>query len=500
MAGELIRMEHIEKSFPGVKALDDVRFELRAGEVHALVGENGAGKSTLMKVLTGVYPKDKGTIYMNGQELTIKGVRDAQEAGIVMIHQELNLMNHLSAAENIFIGREFKKSGNLFLDKAKQNKEAKALFEKLNVDIDPTVRVGELTVAKQQMVEIAKAISFDFKVLIMDEPTAALTDNEIEDLFRVIRMLKAEGRSVIHISHRLEELQDIADRITVMRDGAYVDTKNIEDVTVDQIIKMMVGREIFVTKQKDFEDVNAPVTLEVKNLNAGRMVQDVSFKARAGEILGFAGLVGAGRTETMRAVFGADRYESGEIIIKGKAVKITSPKVAVENGIAYLSEDRKQYGLALGLDIDQNISMADMRSFINVFGIINKKKSMENSEQQRNALQIKTPSLKQKVKNLSGGNQQKVVLAKWLTRNTDILIFDEPTRGIDIGAKNEIYKLMNELADQGKTIIVISSELPEIIRTCHRVIVMCEGRITGEVTKEEIDQDVIMGYATRRLA
>lgn len=500
MAGELIRMEHIEKSFPGVKALDDVRFELRAGEVHALVGENGAGKSTLMKVLTGVYPKDKGTIYMNGQELTIKGVRDAQEAGIVMIHQELNLMNHLSAAENIFIGREFKKSGNLFLDKAKQNKEAKALFEKLNVDIDPTVRVGELTVAKQQMVEIAKAISFDFKVLIMDEPTAALTDNEIEDLFRVIRMLKAEGRSVIHISHRLEELQDIADRITVMRDGAYVDTKNIEDVTVDQIIKMMVGREIFVTKQKDFEDVNAPVTLEVKNLNAGRMVQDVSFKARAGEILGFAGLVGAGRTETMRAIFGADRYESGEIIIKGKAVKITSPKVAVENGIAYLSEDRKQYGLALGLDIDQNISMADMRSFINVFGIINKKKSMENSEQQRNALQIKTPSLKQKVKNLSGGNQQKVVLAKWLTRNTDILIFDEPTRGIDIGAKNEIYKLMNELADQGKTIIVISSELPEIIRTCHRVIVMCEGRITGEVTKEEIDQDVIMGYATRRLA
>ncbi|MBO5158251.1 MAG: sugar ABC transporter ATP-binding protein [Lachnospiraceae bacterium] len=500
MAGELIRMEHIEKSFPGVKALDDVRFELRAGEVHALVGENGAGKSTLMKVLTGVYPKDKGTIYMNGQELTIKGVRDAQEAGIVMIHQELNLMNHLSAAENIFIGREFKKSGNLFLDKAKQNKEAKALFEKLNVDIDPTVRVGELTVAKQQMVEIAKAISFDFKVLIMDEPTAALTDNEIEDLFRVIRMLKAEGRSVIHISHRLEELQDIADRITVMRDGAYVDTKNIEDVTVDQIIKMMVGREIFVTKQKDFEDVNAPVTLEVKNLNAGRMVQDVSFKARAGEILGFAGLVGAGRTETMRAIFGADRYESGEIIIKGKAVKITSPKVAVENGIAYLSEDRKQYGLALGLDIDQNISMADMRSFINVFGIINKKKSMENSEQQRNALQIKTPSLKQKVKNLSGGNQQKVVLAKWLTRNTDILVFDEPTRGIDIGAKNEIYKLMNELADQGKTIIVISSELPEIIRTCHRVIVMCEGRITGEVTKEEIDQDVIMGYATRRLA
>lgn len=500
MAEELIRMEHIDKSFPGVKALDDVKFELRTGEVHALVGENGAGKSTLMKVLTGVYPKDGGSIYMNGKELTIKGVRDAQEAGIVMIHQELNLMNHLSAAENIFIGREFKKTGNLFLDKAKQNKEAKKLFEKLNVDIDPTVRVGELTVAKQQMVEIAKAISFDFKVLIMDEPTAALTDNEIEDLFRVIRMLKAEGRSVIHISHRLEELQNIADRITVMRDGTYVDTKNIQDVTVDQIIKMMIGREIFVTKQKNFENINAPVTLEVKNLNAGRMVQNISFKARAGEILGFAGLVGAGRTETMRAIFGADRYQSGEIIIKGKSVKITSPKIAVENGIAYLSEDRKQYGLALGLDVDQNISLANMKNFINAIGVINKKKSLENSTQQKDALLIKTPSLKQKVKNLSGGNQQKVVLAKWLTRNTDILIFDEPTRGIDIGAKNEIYKLMNELADQGKTIIVISSELPEIIRTCHRVIVMCEGRITGEVTKEEIAQDVIMGYATKRLA
>lgn len=500
MAGQLIRMEHIDKSFPGVKALNDVQFELNAGEVHALVGENGAGKSTLMKILTGVYPKDNGSIYMNGEELTIRGVRDAQKLGIVMIHQELNLMNHLSAAENIFIGREFKKTGNLFLDKAKQNEEAKKLFEKLNVEIDPNVRVGELTVAKQQMVEIAKAISFDFKVLIMDEPTAALTDNEIEDLFRVIRMLKAEGRSVIHISHRLEELQIIADRITVMRDGTYVDTKNIEEVNVDQIIKMMVGREIFVTKQKDFEKESAPVTLEVKNLNAGRMVQNVSFKARAGEILGFAGLVGAGRTETMRAIFGADKYQSGEIIIKGKKVKITSPKVAVENGIAYLSEDRKQYGLALGLGVDENISLADMKRFVNALGLINKKKSYENSEHQKNALLIKTPSLKQKVKNLSGGNQQKVVLAKWLTRDTDILIFDEPTRGIDIGAKNEIYKLMNELADQGKTIIVISSELPEIIRTCHRVIVMCEGRITGEVTKNEIDQDVIMGYATKRQA
>lgn len=499
MQKELIRLEHIDKSFPGVKALNDVHFDVRAGEIHALVGENGAGKSTLMKVLTGIYPKDGGAIYMNGEELILKNVRDAQEKGIIMIHQELNLMPHLTAAENIFIGREFRKKGKVLLDKTKQNQEAKRIFEKLNVDIDPTVKVGSLTVAKQQMVEVAKAMSFDFKVLIMDEPTAALTDDEIEDLFRVVRMFRSEGKSIIHISHRLEELPLIADRITVMRDGANVDTKNINEVTVDQIIKMMVGREIFVTKQNDFLQKNAPVTLEVRHLNAGRMVRDISFQARAGEILGFAGLVGAGRTETMRAIFGADTYQSGEILLNGQPVKITSPEIAVKHGIAYLSEDRKHYGLALGLDVDQNISLADMKQFINRIGIINKKKSYQNSEYQRETLKIKTPSLKQKVKNLSGGNQQKVVLAKWLTRNTEILIFDEPTRGIDIGAKNEIYKLLNQLADSGKTIIVVSSELPEIIRICHRVIVMCEGRVTGELTKQDITQDIIMSYATKRL-
>lgn len=498
MPGELIRMEHISKAFSGVSALNDVQFELKSGEVHALVGENGAGKSTLMKILTGVYAKDEGSIYMNGQELSVNNVRDAQKMGIVMIHQELNLMNHLTAAENIFIGREFKGPGGIILDKAKQNEEARKVFEKLKVDIDPNVLVGNLTVANQQMVEIAKALSFDFKVLIMDEPTAALTDNEIDNLFRVIRMLKEEGRAVIHISHRLEELKIITDRITVMRDGTYIDTVNTADVEVDQIIKMMVGREIFVAKQEEFKKKNAPVTLEVKNLNAGRMVRNVSFKARAGEILGFAGLVGAGRTETARAIFGADPHESGEIFVKGKNVRINSPEDAVSHGIAYLSEDRKQFGLALGLNVDENISLANMKAFINSFLMINEKKSQENSLKQKEALQIKTSSLKQRVKNLSGGNQQKVVLAKWLTRNADILIFDEPTRGIDIGAKNEIYKLMNELAEQGKTIIVISSELPEIIRTCHRVIVMCEGKITGEVEKDEIDQNIIMGYATRR--
>ena len=500
MAGELIKMEHICKEFPGVKALDDVTFELKAGEVHALVGENGAGKSTLMKVLTGVYTKDSGKILLNGEEISINNVRDAQRKGIIMIHQELNLMNHLTAAQNIFIGREYKTKAKVFLDAKTQNQEATKLFERLNQDIDPTVKVGDLTVAKQQMVEIAKALSYDSKILIMDEPTAALTDNEIEDLFRVIRMLREEGRAIIHISHRLEELKQISDRITVMRDGGYVDTVNTKDTSIDQIIKMMVGREIFVTKQDAFTQKDNKVTLEVRNLNAGRMVRNVTFQAREGEILGLAGLVGAGRTETARAIFGADPHESGEILVHGKPVKISSPSDAVNAGIAYLSEDRKRYGLALGLSVDENVCMADMTDFLKALVFINFKKSRDNTTKQKESLSIKTPSIKQKVKLLSGGNQQKVVLAKWLTRNSDILIFDEPTRGIDIGAKNEIYKLMNQLAAEGKTIIVISSELPEIIRTCHRVLVMCEGRITGEVTGDEIDQNVIMGYATKREA
>jgi ribose transport system ATP-binding protein len=497
MAEALIQMKNICKSFPGVKALDGVSFDLKAGEVHALVGENGAGKSTLMKILTGVYQCDSGEIFLNGEKAEIRNVRDAQSRGIVMIHQELNLMNHLTAAENIFIGRECKKLLNLFLDKQKQNQMASDIFKEMHQDIDPSVKVGDLTVARQQMVEIAKALSYDSKVLIMDEPTASLTENEIEDLFSIIRMLKEKGHAIIYISHRLEELAMITDRITVMRDGTYVGTSNTQEVTTDEIIKMMVGREIFVTKQEELKQKDAPVTLEVRHLNAGKMVQDISFTARRGEILGFAGLVGAGRTETARVLFGADPYESGEIFINGKEVKIKCPSDAIRSGIAYLSEDRKQYGLVLGLDVDINIALPNMEKY-QKNGFIHFAKSEENSRKQTELLAIKTPSIKQKVKLLSGGNQQKVVLAKWLTKNSDILIFDEPTRGIDVGAKNEIYKLMNQLAEEGKTIIVISSELPEIIRTCHRVIVMYEGRITGEVSGAEINQDAIMNYAAKK--
>lgn len=499
MARELIRMEDISKEFPGVKALDKVCFQLNEGEVHALVGENGAGKSTLMKVLTGVYTKDAGRIFMREKPVEIRGVRDAQNLGIVMIHQELNLMNHLTVAQNIFIGRE-KRYGKIFLHDAEINRKTAALFEKLNVSINPTMLVGNLTVAKQQMVEIAKALSYNSDVLIMDEPTAALTDNEIDDLFRVIRMLRAEGKGIIHISHRLEELKQISDRITVMRDGGYVATVNTQDVDTDQIISMMVGREIFVTKAERQVPEDAPIALEVRNINCGRMVKDVSFYARKGEILGIAGLVGAGRTETARAIFGADQKSGGEIFVNGRAVKIKTPKDAVKNGIAYLSEDRKRYGLMLGLDVQTNISIATMKRFLHAKFFLNRQGEGENAREMIKNLSIKTPGTRQFVRFLSGGNQQKVVLAKWLTRDCDVLIFDEPTRGIDVGAKSEIYNLLGALADMGKSIIMISSELPEIIRVSSRVLVMCEGRVTGEVTGDEINQESIMHYATMRNA
>lgn len=495
MTRDIIRMEMISKSFSGVKVLTDVNFSLNAGEVHALVGENGAGKSTLMKILTGVYSKDSGQIFVDGKEAGFKNVSDSQKEGIAMIHQEFNLMNHLTVSDNIFIGREFKEKSGIFLDNKKQNEETGKLFKKLNVDILPTELVENLSVAQQQMVEIAKAISFDSKVLIMDEPTATLTDNEIEDLFRVILELKSEGKSIIYITHRLQELPLIADRITVMRDGRYIGTKNTDEISVDEIIKMMVGREITVEKQKKYDVFGRTPTLEVRNLYAGRAVKNISFKAYPGEILGISGLVGAGRTETARAIYGADSKDSGEVFINGKSVNITSPTDAVKNGLAYLPEDRKRYGLALGLDVENNISLASLKE-MSKRGFVDFKKCNENAGKQTQNLEIKTPSVKQLVKLLSGGNQQKVVLAKWLTKSSDIIIFDEPTRGIDVGTKSEIYRLMNNLAAQGKTVIVISSELSEIIRCCNRVLVMSEGSITGELIGDDINQDTIMKYAT----
>ena len=500
MSDPLVRMEAIEKSFPGVQAISDGRFELRAGEVHALCGENGAGKSTMMKLLAGIYQKDAGQIFYQGREVSIPSPRAALQMGICIIHQELNLMPHLSVAQNIFIGREPRGMGGLILDERAINAQTSALFERIHLKLDPRTKVGELTIATQQMVEIAKALSYESRVLIMDEPTAALTNIEIADLFAIIRQLRDKGTGIVHISHRLEELKQIADRVTVMRDGRYVDTISSAEMTIDRVITMMVGRAIYESKPALPAQPSQESVLEVRQLNRKRTIRDVSFSLKRGEILGLAGLVGAGRTEVARAIFGADPLDSGTIVVRGKPTKISSPNDAVQQGISYLSEDRKRYGLALGMDVESNIVLATLDRFLGLLGWVRRLAIRAKAEEHVKGLAIRTPSVRQKVRNLSGGNQQKVVLGKWLTANTEILIVDEPTRGIDVGAKSEIYRLLNELAQQGKSIIMISSELPEILRLSHRIIVMCEGRITGELSSAEATQERIMAYATQREA
>ena len=492
----ILTMEGIDKSFPGVHALDHVNLEVRRGEVHALMGENGAGKSTLMKVLTGIYTKDSGTITYEGKEVEFHGPKEAQEAGIVIVHQELNMMNHLTVAQNIFIGREFMKGG--IIDDAKMNEESKKLFEQLGIKIDPTEKMGNLTVGKQQMCEIAKAISHKAKVIIFDEPSAALTEAEIEELFKIIRDLRDKQLGIVYISHRMDEIKVITDRVTVMRDGGYVGTLITKDCTKDDIINMMVGRVIYEDpKTKSMVPPDAPVVLKVEHLNAGKMVQDVSFELHKGEILGFSGLMGAGRTETARALFGADPKESGDIYVNGKKVDIKSPKDAVALGIGYLSEDRKRYGIVVDKSVAENSTMAHLKNFVKGL-FIDKKKEVAATQDYIKRLNTKTPSTDQLVVNLSGGNQQKVVLAKWLVKDCDILIFDEPTRGIDVGAKSEIYHLMNELVAQGKSIIMISSEMTEILRMSDRIVVMCEGKKTAEIDIAEATQENIMHAATQR--
>ena len=496
MGEVILTMKGIDKSFPGVHALDHVDLEVRKGEVHALMGENGAGKSTLMKVLTGIYSKDSGTITYEGREVEFHNPREAQEAGIVIVHQELNMMNHLTVAQNIFIGREFMK-GKL-IDDAKMNAEAKKLFQQLGIDINPAEKMGNLTVGKQQMCEIAKAISHEAKVIIFDEPSAALTEAEIDELFKIIRDLRAKQLGIVYISHRMDEIKVITDRVTVMRDGGYVGTLITEQCTKDDIINMMVGRVIYEDpKTASTVPPDAPVVLKVEHLNAGKMVKDVSFELHKGEILGFSGLMGAGRTETARALFGADPKESGDIYINGTKVDIKSPQDAVRHGIGYLSEDRKRYGIVVGKTVAENSTMANLKDFLSGL-FIDKKKENETTQKYVDRLKTKTPSIDQLVVNLSGGNQQKVVLAKWLVRNCDILIFDEPTRGIDVGAKSEIYHLMNELAAEGKSIIMISSEMTEILRMSDRIVVMCEGRKTAEIDIAEATQENIMHAATLR--
>ena len=502
MGDVILTMKDIDKSFPGVHALDHVNFEVRRGEVHALMGENGAGKSTLMKVLTGIYQKDSGSITYKGQEVAFHNTREAQDNGVVIVHQELNMVGDLTVAQNIFIGREPKKG--IRVDDKKMIEDSKKLFKDLNIEIDPREKMSNLTVGKQQMCEIAKAISHKAEVIIFDEPSAALTEKEIADLFVIIRDLREKNLGIVYISHRMDEIKVITDRVTVMRDGGYVGTLITKDSTKEDIINMMVGRVIYEDpKEHSMVAPDAPVVLKVEHLNAGKMVQDVSFELRKGEILGFSGLMGAGRTETARALFGADPKQSGKISIMDKSgqlreVTINSPQDAVKYGIGYLSEDRRRYGVVVQKSVYENTTLATMEEFTN--GIfINKAKEKEVSERYVKELATKTPSGDQLVVNLSGGNQQKVVIAKWLTRDSDILIFDEPTRGIDVGAKNEIYKLMSKLAAEGKSIIMISSEMTEILRLSDRIIVMCEGKVTGNIDISEATQEHIMDKATRNI-
>ena len=490
----IVSMEGICKSFPGVKALDHVKFELKSGEVMALLGENGAGKSTLMKVLSGVYTRDEGKLEIFGKEYGDLTPKLAQEVGVAIIHQELNMCRHLSVAENMFLGRE--KTKGVMLSDREMEAEAKKILDDLKINLDPKQVVGELPVSKQQMVEIAKALSTNAKVLIMDEPTSALTAREIEDLFRIIKDLKAKGCGIVYISHRLEELQHIVDRVTIMRDGQYITTMNFEDATLDEIIAYMVGREI---KDK-FPRVSCEKgkkVFEVKNLNAGRMVRDVSFSVYEGEIVGFAGLMGAGRTETTRAIFGVDPKESGEIILDGKTVSIQKPSDAIKAGIVLAPEDRKKDGLCTKLSIRHNIALPNLDLLCNKLGVVNAAKENQMCDKAVKDLKIKTPGVDINAANLSGGNQQKVVVGKWLARNSRVVIFDEPTRGIDVAAKVEIYNLMNELKKQGIAVMFVSSEMPEVMGIADRIIVMCDGRITGELMAEGATQNEILALATQ---
>ncbi len=495
-AGEiLLEARGISKSFPGVKALQNVDFTLRGGQIHALVGENGAGKSTLMKILSGIYQPDEGEIRYRGKQITLPNPLSAQQTGISVIHQEFFLMNHLTVAQNMFIGREPKRFAGLLNDEHALNKKAGELLDRLGVKIDPRIQVGRLTVAAQQMVEIAKALSFNSSVLIMDEPTAALTDSEVDTLFGIMDNFVTSDTGIVYISHRMEEIRRKATEVTVLRDGTLVETRSAQDLTIPEIIKLMVGREIAADVRPEPRAETEPV-LEVENLSTSDLLKDVSFTLEKGEILGFAGLMGAGRTETARALIGADPRTGGTVKINGKVARISSPRDAVAQGIGYLSEDRKRYGLILNQDVTANTVLPSLSKFTRA-GLLEDGKMREVASKWVEVLRTRTPSVRQRIRNLSGGNQQKVVLAKWLERDCDVLIFDEPTRGIDVGAKQEIYDLLDQLTDQGKSIIMISSEMEEILRMSDRIAVMCDGRITGFLSNEEATQENIMELATK---
>ncbi|MEG1524791.1 MAG: sugar ABC transporter ATP-binding protein [Clostridia bacterium] len=494
----VLSLQGIGKSFPGVRALDGVSVDFYEGEVHSIVGENGAGKSTLMKILSGVYSLDEGKIFINGAQEKIKSPLDALNKGQSIIFQEFNLINALSITENIFLGRLSNDNG-LWIDWKTANRKAAELMKQVGYDVDPTMLIKDLSVAQKQMVEIAKALSYHSKIIIMDEPSATLTSTEAENLFKIIDDLRKEHVTVLYISHKLEEVLRISDRVSVMRDGHLISTRNVADVTQKLIIEDMVGRTVdqeYPRRQALAID-NVEVVLEAKNLNRRNAFHDISFQLKKGEVLGLAGLVGSGRTEIVRAIFGADKLESGALFIKGKKVKVTSPRDSIKNGLALLTEDRKQQGLLLQMALSKNTSAANL-GVLTKFGFLNRKEEKRVCKNYIDVLSIKTPSSEQRAIHLSGGNQQKVVLAKWLYANCDIIILDEPTRGIDVGAKMEIYNLINSLIAEGKSIIIISSELPELLAMSDRVLVIYEGRVRGELTGDEISAENVMQTILRK--
>jgi ribose transport system ATP-binding protein len=484
----VLEMRHIRKTFPGVVALDDVDFDLRRGEVHILLGENGAGKSTLMKILSGAYQKSAGQIVFDGQDVEIKNPKHAQTLGISTIYQEFNLIPHLSAGENIFLGREPRRFG--LVDQRAIFQAATRALNGLGLNLDPHKLIKELKVAEQQMVEVAKALSLDARILIMDEPTAALTEHEIKELFGTIRSLRDKGVSIVYISHRMEELFEIGDRVTVLRDGRTVGTYDVRDMSKSELIRLMVNRELTELFPKERAELG-PEVLRVEGLNTQCGLKDISFSLRKGEVLGIAGLLGAGRTELARAIFGLDKIASGSISINGSPQRIGSPRAAINSGIGFLTEDRKSQGLVLPLSVKENLCLASVDKFSR-WGLMNAQEEQQAADRYVKDLRIKTPSLNQKVVYLSGGNQQKVVLSKWLCCKSQVFIFDEPTRGVDVGAKAEIYQLMNSLTASGVAIIMISSEMLEVLGMSDRILVMRGGRITGEFSAEEATQERVL--------